>query len=96
MILTKNQKIVRGIRNVPPSMIAEIMDGKPVYYKGYKQVLENTKTVEEIMGASSLQSVIISYILRVLFRSLDEKYFQILTNEAGLHLDKKITFQGIS
>lgn len=94
MILTKNQKIVRGIRNVPPSMIAEIMDGKPVYYKGYKQVLENTKTFEEIMGASSLQSVIISYILRVLFRSLDEKHFQILTNEAGLHLDKKNNLSG--
>jgi Uma2 family endonuclease len=94
MLAVKNSKLIRVPRNIPPSMVAEIMDGKPVYYKGYKQVLENIKTPEEIMGASSLQSVIISYILRVLFRSLDEKEFQILTNEAGLHLDKKNNLSG--
>jgi Uma2 family endonuclease len=76
-------------KKIPAALIYEIMDGKPIYYKGYREVLKNEKTIEEVMGASSLQGIMVEYILRILFRHLDEKKFHILTNEQGLHLNRK-------
>lgn len=76
-------------KKIPLALIYEIIDGKPIYYKGYRDVVSNQKTIEEIMGASTLQGFIIAYILRILFRNLDEKKYHILTNEQGLHLGKK-------
>lgn len=76
-------------KKIPAALIYEIMDGKPIYYKGYREVLKNEKTIEEVMGASSLQGIMVEYILRILFRRLDEKQYHILTNEQGLHLNRK-------
>lgn len=76
-------------KKIPASLIYEVIDGKPIYYKGYREVLGGTKKISEIMGASTLQNMIIQYILRILFRGLDEKKYHILTNEQGLHLENK-------
>ncbi|MER0442426.1 Uma2 family endonuclease [Emticicia sp. W12TSBA100-4] len=76
-------------KKIPASLIYEVIDGKPIYYKGYREVLGGTKKSSEIMGASTLQNMIIQYMLRILFRNLDEKKYHILTNEQGLHLEKK-------
>ncbi len=95
MITTKStKKILPRIpaKKIPSSLIYEIMDGKPIYYKGYREVIAQTKTKEEIMGASTLQNTIIEYILRILFRNLDDKKFRILTNEQGLHIGLKTNF----
>lgn len=77
-------------KKIPASLIYEVIDGKPIYYKGYREVLNGTKKSSEIMGASTLQNMIIQYILRILFRNLDENKYHILTNEQGLHLADKI------
>jgi Uma2 family endonuclease len=77
-------------KKIPAALIYEVIDGKPIYYKGYREVLNGTKKSSEIMGASTLQNMIIQYILRILFRNLDENKFHILTNEQGLHLENKI------
>ncbi len=76
-------------KSIPAALIYEIIDGQPIYFKGYREVLKKQKTIEEIMGSSTLQGFIIEYILRILFRKLDEKRFHILTNEQGLHLSEK-------
>ncbi|MDX2069856.1 MAG: hypothetical protein SFV55_15615 [Haliscomenobacter sp.] len=47
-------------KRIPAALIYEIMDGKPVYYKGYREVLNNEKTLEEVMGASTLQGFIVA------------------------------------
>ena len=36
---------------VPDYMIYEIMDGKPIYYRGYNDVLRKLKTLEEVMAS---------------------------------------------
>jgi hypothetical protein len=77
-------------KKIPASLIYEVIDGKPIYYKGYREVLGGTKKISEIMGASTLQNTIIEYILRILFRNLNEKRYRVLTNEQGLHLADKI------
>jgi Uma2 family endonuclease len=95
MIATKSpRKVLPRIpaKKIPASLIYEIMDGKPIYYKGYREVIGQTKTKAEIMGASTLQNFILQYILRILFRNLDENEFHILTNEQGLHVGLKSNF----
>ena len=76
-------------RKVPQHLIYEILDGQPVYYKGYREVIQNKKTVEEIMGASGIQSIIISYLTKWLYSFLDDDLYWLLSNEAGLHLSHR-------
>jgi hypothetical protein len=54
---------------VPAFLVYEEMDGKPIYRKGYKEVLAKKKSFEEIMGSSVLQTVIINALLRFLYRT---------------------------
>lgn len=99
MIASKSPRMVLPripAKKIPASLIYEIIDGKPIYYKGYEEVVNGTKTIEEVMGSSNLQSTIIEYLLMVLFKSIDLTKYRVLTNETGLHLSKKITYQGIS
>ncbi len=77
------------VQKIPDFLIKEVIDGKPVYYKGYKEVLANKKKPDDIMGCSGLQAEIISYLLRILFSSLDATKYRIYTNEVGSHLAKK-------
>jgi Uma2 family endonuclease len=73
---------------VPKVLIYEEDEGKPIYYKGYKKVLTGQLTLEDIMGASYLQSLLITEIVGFLFSQLDRKKYQALASELGIHLDK--------
>jgi Uma2 family endonuclease len=73
-------------KKIPTSLIYEVMDGQPLYYKGYQFVLKKQKTLADIMGSSKLQFIIISYLLKLLFQKLDDDTYYIGTNEVGLHL----------
>lgn len=81
-------------KKIPASLIYEIIDGKPIYYKGYREVLGGTKKISEIMGSSNLQSTIIEYMLMILFKNLDLGKYRILTNKTGLHLSKGSNLSG--
>ncbi len=85
----KQTQTSRPPRKVPKEFIHEMMDGKPLYRKGYKEVLSGKKTFEEIVGSSSLQAFLVEYILRILIRTLDEKKYRVFSNEVGLHLAHK-------
>ncbi len=73
-------------RAIPEALVYEYLDGKPIYRKGYKEVLNKKKKLEEIMGTSGLQSVIISYLMEILFSKIDKKQYRILSNEIGTHI----------
>jgi Uma2 family endonuclease len=75
-------------REIPKALIYEVYDGKPMYYKGFKDVLNNKINFESIMGSSSIQGIIISSILKFIYRNLNEDKHHVVTNEFGLHLDK--------
>ncbi|MEO6283882.1 MAG: Uma2 family endonuclease [Dyadobacter sp.] len=79
---------------IPNVLIHEIIDGKPLYRKGYRDVLAKTKTVEDIMGSSSLQAFLITYLTIWIGKQIDDDKYHILTNEAGLHLDRKNNLAG--
>ncbi|TAK41961.1 MAG: Uma2 family endonuclease [Saprospiraceae bacterium] len=77
---------------VPEFLVKEWLNGKPIYYKGYRDVLNKTKKLEDIMGCSSLQCFVIDYLLRILYEIVDEENYFIATNEAGIHLDHRNNF----
>lgn len=75
--------------DIPESLIYEMWDNTPVYYRGYRAVLNGNKKLEDIMGCSSLQWAILEYILELLFKHPNRKLYRIATNEAGIHIGKK-------
>lgn len=94
MVATKTQVLEKKISKkkileIPENLIWEVLDGQPLYRRGYKDVLKKLKTVEEIMGTSSYQAIITSYLSRLLLQNLDENAYDILTGEPGLHFEKK-------
>jgi Uma2 family endonuclease len=74
--------------DIPEHLVYEEWDGVPILYKGIQEyALQNYNLNQLEMGSSIFQSLIIGYILKVLFRSnLDDKKYAIVTNEPGLHL----------
>ncbi len=91
-ITPKKRRIVLRSKRpaaVPESLIYEMMDGRPIYYQGYREVLAGRKTTEEIMGSSTLQWVLASYFMRIMLRSLDETRYWFASNEAGVHLQHR-------
>lgn len=80
--------------NIPESLVYEVIDGEPLYYKGYKDVLSNKKSLDDIMGSSGLQSFIIQYILEILYIKVGRKLYHFLTNEVGTHLNKNDNLSG--
>lgn len=92
MVLEKDIEVIP--RKIPEEFIYEIMDGKPIYYKGYKEAIKKHLSAEEIMGSSSLQSDLINFILEVIHQFYDRKRYKIHTNESGLQLGYKDTLAG--
>ncbi|WP_459774672.1 Uma2 family endonuclease [Aquifex pyrophilus] len=63
----------------------EKVRGKPIYYRGYEKVLKGELPPEAVMGSSELQAIIISLILKYLFKNLPKDFIP-LTNELGFML----------
>ncbi|MEM9832877.1 MAG: Uma2 family endonuclease [Bacteroidota bacterium] len=78
----------RKKKEIPRELIYEEMDGQPIYYAGYQEVIKNKKTLDDIMGSSSLQSFLVKELLKYLYINVDEARYEIFTNEMGLHLSK--------
>jgi len=61
-------------------------------YKGYKEVMAGELKTEDIMGSSSLQSIIIHLLNGLLFNLLNRKKFLVATKESGLRIAKNTNF----
>jgi hypothetical protein len=79
----------REAKKIPDILIREILRGEPLYYQGYKDVLKGIKQPEEIMGCSSLQSILVALLNGILFGKINRKKYWLGGNEAGLHLGHK-------
>jgi len=81
---------MKGVaKSIPQRYIYEMVDGKPIYYSGYKQYLkhENNKEEPTSMGSSFLQSLIITNLVIFLHQKIGERYY-LLTNELGIQFSK--------
>ncbi|UTA67876.1 Uma2 family endonuclease [Emticicia sp. 21SJ11W-3] len=92
MVLETTKKTAKN--KIPEEFIYEVMDGEPVYYKGYKEAVKKQLNAEEIMGSSSLQSELVNFILEIIHIFYDKKKYRIHTNESGLKLGYKDTLAG--
>ncbi|HMQ49590.1 MAG TPA: Uma2 family endonuclease [Saprospiraceae bacterium] len=75
-----------AVKTIPGHYIYELDEGKPIYYKGYKQDLSQNINLDP-KGSSLLQSLIITQLVVLLHQKLSDQY-HILTNELGLQLSK--------
>ncbi len=73
---------------IPESLIYEVVRGKPIYYKGYKDVLNKTKTSEEIKMESQLQAGLKARISAFIGLLLLKLGYEIATGELGLNISK--------
>ena len=79
-------------KSIPKYLIRDIINGKPYYYKGYKEVLNKTKTINDIMPCSTLQAEIIMYLNFLLIQALGIKKYRIFTGESGNHIAKNLNY----
>lgn len=89
MLVLEKDVPKKAARKIPEYLVWEVLDGQPLYRRGYKDVLRKLKTIEEIMGTSSYQSLIGDYITKLLHRQLDDEKYDVLASEIGVHLTKK-------
>lgn len=74
------------IRKIPAHLVYEELDGQALPYRGYLDVLSGKKKLEEIMGSSSLQAVLVSIINWFVNNNINRKKYLIASNESGLHI----------
>jgi len=78
----------RKSRKIPEALILERFGGRTFYRRGYREVLNGTKTLEEVMGTSGLQAELVSYIFEMIVRHIDKKKYRVHVSEPGIHLNK--------
>lgn len=71
--------------NIPTALRHEELDGQILYRKGTLDVLEGRKTHCEVMGSSSLQSLLVSALHLEIGRLLPADYIAFVS-EPGLHI----------
>lgn len=76
------------VKTIPETLIYEMVNDKPIYYRGYRAYLEGHKSAREIMGSSKLQAFLIAELIFLLKTQLG-KQFLIFTNELGVQFSKK-------
>ena len=89
MTTVKQRKLARKI---PEYLVKEVLDGIPIYYKGYKAILRKEKTLEFITVSSGLQLFILQYFSRLLISQLVENQYFVFVGKPGLHIDLNNNF----
>ena len=87
---TRSQVTVKktGASTIPPELIREIIDGEPVYYKGYRDVLSKKKSIEEVMADGVFQLVMKMWLSQLLYSRLNRQDYWVFSGEAGMHISK--------
>lgn len=75
---------------IPNYLIKETIDGIPFYYRGFRDVLNKTKTKVDIVADSGLQGFIKIFFVLLFSQKLDLSKYQFIVGETGVHLDRRI------
>lgn len=78
-------------RNIPDYLICELLDGEPLYYKGYKDVLIGKSLFDDIKGSDSLRALLAWYFAKTVFEIIDDDKYSVLIGKAGVYLDRHNT-----
>ena len=80
------RKIKPKFRKIPSHLVYEEINGLALPYKSFEDVLSGKKKVEAIMGSSSLQSILVYFLVFFIANKINRKKYLIATNESGLNL----------
>lgn len=78
-LLTKPSKK----QKIPAFLVKEELDGILLYYKGYREVLQGNKKLEDIMPSSGIHALIVTYLTLLLGARLNHQLYRVLTGEVG-------------
>lgn len=78
---------------VPDFLVKEEIDGVRFYYQNYKDFLNKKKNLEDIMGSSAIQSLVIEYLMAVFIEGGLRKKYRLFTNETGNNLGLRNNLQ---
>ncbi|MEZ4830073.1 MAG: Uma2 family endonuclease [Bacteroidia bacterium] len=81
------KEVMAAVKEIPKTLIYEMINGHPVYYRGYKDYLKGNVQLEEVMGSSKLQAFLAVELIFWLKTHLKSAYY-IFTNELGLQFEK--------
>lgn len=87
--LTTKATPEQTLEQIPEHLIREVLDGTPYYYLGFRDVLNKTKTSEEIMADSGLQSLLKNIIGSLIASFFGTENHWILYGETGLHISHR-------
>ncbi len=76
-------------KSIPDYLIKETIDGIPFYYRGFREVLNKTKTKADIMADSGLQGYIKTFFTLLFAKFLDLEKYHFFVGETGAHLDRR-------
>lgn len=85
-MVTEANPAIAASQPIPSYLIYETLNGRPLYRKGYKEVLAKRKSPGEIMGCSDLQAIIVSALHLYIGTHINRKAYWVVTNEPGLHI----------
>lgn len=77
-----------AIKEILSTLRYEMIDSQSIYYRGYYEVLTEQKEIEAIVGSTDVQGLVVSSLLKFLFRNLSDDKYRVLANEIGLYIDK--------
>jgi Uma2 family endonuclease len=77
-----------NVKRIPDELIYEVLDGVPVYYKGWQDVLDEKQTKEGIMGYGIFQWLLIN-LIKDYFQPFFGKNNWLFSGEGGLHISYK-------
>jgi hypothetical protein len=89
MVAFPKQKRTSNKIEVPDYLVREVINGRPWFYRGFRDVLLGLKQPEEVMACSSLQSVIVNYLNTKLWNHLEYEPYWVMSNEVGNNLLNK-------
>jgi Uma2 family endonuclease len=75
--------------DIPTELIYEILNGNPIYYRNYRDVLNHEKTLDDVMATGTLQTLILSAVYDEITPRLKPKGLKCLFNEVGIHISTK-------
>jgi Uma2 family endonuclease len=85
-LVDKQKDSQKKRRGIPKELIYEMRYGKPIYYRDYDKVLKGEKTLEEVMGSSKLQAILVVIIVSFLVQEIKNKFsgvYIVTSNELG-------------
>jgi Uma2 family endonuclease len=77
-----------AVKEIPETLIYEMANGVPFFYKGYREYLSGKIQLDELMGSSKIQSLLATELIALLRSFLSDEYL-IFGNELGLQFSAK-------